>query len=68
MHKAPNVSNFGFPGKGDPLKEDMVNIGSARVVTLEDGWTVKTLDGRPSACFEHTVAITKNGPRILTAV
>lgn len=74
VHESPNVPNFGKPGKGDVLKEGMticiepmINQGSAKVYTLDDKWTVKTVDGRPSAHFEHTVAITKAGPEILTA-
>ena len=74
VHESPNVPNFGKPGKGDVLKEGMticiepmINQGSAKVYTLDDKWTVKTVDGKPSAHFEHTVAITKAGPEILTA-
>lgn len=73
VHEAPNVPNFGKAGTGDRLKEGMticiepmVNQGSAKVYTLDDNWTVKTLDGKLSAHFEHTVAITKDGPDILT--
>ena len=73
VHESPNVPNFGKPGKGDILKEGMticiepmINQGTAKVYTLEDKWTVKTIDGKPSAHFEHTVAITKAGPEILT--
>ncbi|MBE6741465.1 MAG: type I methionyl aminopeptidase, partial [Ruminococcaceae bacterium] len=46
--------------------EPMINLGTYKVKTLSDGWTVKTLDGKASAHFEHTVAITNNGPVILT--
>ena len=74
VHEHPNVPNFGKPGKGDVLKEGMticiepmINLGTAKVYTMDDKWTVKTLDGKPSAHFEHTVAITKAGPEILTA-
>ena len=73
VHEFPNVPNFGKAGKGDLLKEGMticiepmINQGSAKVYTLDDKWTVKTVDGKPSAHFEHTVAITKAGPEILT--
>ena len=73
VHEAPNVPNFGKAGTGDRLKEGMticiepmINQGTAKVYTLEDKWTVKTLDGKLSAHFEHTVAITKDGPDILT--
>ena len=73
-HEDPQVPNFGPAGKGSPLKEGMVlaiepmvNAGTHRVHTLPDRWTVVTTDGRMSAHFEHTVAITAAGPRILTA-
>jgi methionyl aminopeptidase len=73
MHEDPQVPNFGRPGTGVELKpgmvlaiEPMVNMGTWQVKTLGDGWTVVTLDGRYSAHFEHTVAITENGPVILT--
>jgi methionyl aminopeptidase len=73
MHEDPQLPNFGNPGKGPRLKagmvlaiEPMINIGTADVKVLEDGWTAITLDGSLSAHFEHTVAITKDGPRILT--
>jgi methionyl aminopeptidase len=74
MHEEPQVPNYGQPGKGKPLQEGlviaiepMVNLGKHDVKVLSDGWTVVTLDGKPSAHFEHTVAITANGPRILTS-
>ena len=73
MHEDPQVPNFGNPGKGPRLKpgmvlaiEPMINAGSADVKVLEDGWTAITVDGSLSAHFEHTVAITKDGPYILT--
>lgn len=73
MHEDPQLPNYGDPGKGPRLKvgmvlaiEPMINIGSAEVKVLEDGWTAVTIDGSVSAHFEHTVAITKNGPVILT--
>jgi methionyl aminopeptidase len=73
MHEDPQVPNYGDPGKGPRLKagmvlaiEPMINIGSAEVKVLEDGWTAITVDGSVSAHFEHTVAITKDGPVILT--
>jgi methionyl aminopeptidase len=46
----------------------MINLGTEKVRVLEDGWTVVTLDGRPSAHFEHTIAVTADGPEILTRV
>jgi len=73
MHEDPQLPNYGDPGKGPRLKagmvlaiEPMINIGSAEVKVLEDGWTAVTIDGSVSAHFEHTVAITKDGPVILT--
>jgi len=73
MHEDPQVPNFGDPGKGPRLKagmvlaiEPMINAGGAEVKVLEDGWTAVTVDGSFSAHFEHTVAITKDGPVILT--
>jgi methionyl aminopeptidase len=73
MHEDPQVPNFGVPGKGPRLKEGMVlaiepmvNQGGYNVKTLIDSWTVVTSDGSLSAHFEHSVAITRNGPLILT--
>lgn len=73
MHEDPNVPNYGTPGKGPLLCsgmvlaiEPMVNQGRAAVEALPDGWTVVTKDGLLSAHFEHTVAITDDGPLILT--
>lgn len=73
LHEEPSIPNFGKPRKGPMLKggmtfciEPMVNEGSARVVTLDDDWTVATEDGKLSAHFEHTVAVTGDGPLILT--
>ena len=73
MHEDPQVPNFGARGKGPRLKagmvlaiEPMINAGGAEVKVLPDGWTTVTLDGSYSAHFEHTVAITKDGPVILT--
>ena len=75
LHEEPQVPNFGPPGRGPRLKagmvlaiEPMVNVGDAEVEILEDGWTVVTADGQLSAHFEHTIAITDNGPEILTVV
>jgi methionyl aminopeptidase len=74
MHEDPQLPNYGNPGKGPRLKagmvlaiEPMINAGSAEVKVLPDGWTAVTVDGSLSAHFEHTVAITKDGPYILTA-
>jgi methionyl aminopeptidase len=73
MHEDPQVPNFGQRGKGPRLKagmvlaiEPMINAGGSGVKVLPDGWTTVTLDGSYSAHFEHTVAITKDGPRVLT--
>jgi methionyl aminopeptidase len=73
MHEDPQVPNFGTRGKGPRLKagmvlaiEPMINAGGAEVKVLPDGWTTVTMDGSLSAHFEHTVAITKDGPQVLT--
>ena len=73
MHEDPKVPNFGLSGRGPRLTpgmvlaiEPMVNMGTHMVETKEDGWTVVTQDRKCSAHFEHTVAITLNGPQILT--
>jgi methionyl aminopeptidase len=75
MHEDPQIPNFGNPGKGPKLKvgmtlaiEPMVNMGESAVEVLSDGWTVRTVDRKPSAHFEHTVAIGDEGPEILTVV
>lgn len=74
MHEDPQVPNVGSPDDGPKLKtgmvlaiEPMINMGTFQVKTMPDEWTVVTADGQPSAHFEHTVAITDNGPDILTA-
>lgn len=73
LHEDPEIPNFGAPHTGPILKEGMVlaiepmvNMGSWQTRVLEDGWTVVTRDGLPSAHFEHTVAVTAKGPEILT--
>lgn len=73
MHEDPQVPNYGRAGTGPTLKagmvlaiEPMINSGGAAVRSLDDGWTVVTEDGSLSAHFEHTVAITEDGPLILT--
>lgn len=73
LHEEPPVPNFGKPGTGARLKagmtiaiEPMVNMGRPEVETLSDGWTAVTKDGKLSAHFEHTVAVTKTGAEILT--
>jgi methionyl aminopeptidase len=73
LHEEPQVPNYGRRGSGPKLKsgmtlaiEPMVNMGGSAVRVLEDDWTVVTMDGKPSAHFEHTVLITKGEPEILT--
>ncbi len=73
MHEDPEVPNYGTPGHGPRLEEGMViciepmiTMGSPDILTLRDGWGVVTADGKPAAHIEHTVAITKDGPKILT--
>jgi methionyl aminopeptidase len=75
MHEKPEVPNYGKPGKGTRLRqgnvfavEPMVNVGDPATVLLDDGWSVMTADGSLSAHFEHTIAITENGPEILTVL
>jgi methionyl aminopeptidase len=74
MHEEPQIPNYGEPGRGPRLAEGMVlaiepmvNAGRPGVKILADGWTAVTKDGSLSAHFEHTVAVTASGPRILTA-
>lgn len=73
LHEDPQIPNYGSPGRGPKLKpgmtfaiEPMVNAGLSGVKVLEDGWTAVTIDGLLSAHFEHTIAVTDNGPEILT--
>ena len=73
MHEEPQVPNYGPAGRGLKLKEGMVlaiepmvNVGTRQTRLLDDGWTVVTDDGRRSAHFEHTIAITEHGPEVLT--
>ncbi|HET6946618.1 MAG TPA: type I methionyl aminopeptidase [bacterium] len=75
LHEEPQVPNFGEPGTGTVLRpgmtlaiEPMVNLGGSEVVMDGDGWTVRTRDGRPSAHFEHTVAVSEDGSDVLTAI
>jgi methionyl aminopeptidase len=74
LHEEPQIANYGEPGRGPRLAEGMtlaiepmVNMGKAGVKVLADGWTAVTKDGSLSAHFEHTVAVTKDGPLVLTA-
>ena len=73
LHEDPQIPNYGPPARGPKLKpgmtlaiEPMVNIGVPGVKVLDDGWTAVTIDGRRSAHFEHTIAVTEDGPEILT--
>jgi methionyl aminopeptidase len=74
LHEEPQIPNYGTPGRGPRLSEGMVlaiepmvNLGKPGVKVLGDGWTAVTRDGQLSAHFEHTVAITHDGPLVLTA-
>ena len=73
LHEEPQIPNFGKKRQGYQLKpgmciaiEPMINAGNKEVFTAEDGWTIYTSDGKASAHFEHTIAITNNGPKILS--
>lgn len=73
MHEAPQIPNYGRPGTREKIRvgycfaiEPMLNLGTPETRTLEDKWTVVTADGRPSAHAEHTIAVTADGPEILT--
>ena len=73
LHEEPQVPNYGKRGSGPKLKagmtlaiEPMVNMGRAEVRILEDKWTVVTIDGLPSAHFEHTILVTNGQPEVLT--
>jgi methionyl aminopeptidase len=74
-HEEPQVPNFGVPGRGPALVEGltiaiepMITAGGPQIVVADDGWSISTADGSLSAHFEHTVAVTADGPRVLTAV
>ncbi|MGI9034566.1 MAG: type I methionyl aminopeptidase [Pyrinomonadaceae bacterium] len=73
MHESPQIPNYGRPGTKEKIRvgycfavEPMVNMGTAETKTLSDKWTVVTADGKPSAHFEHTIAVLETGPEILT--
>lgn len=75
MHESPQIPNFGKPGRGPRLQEGMVlaiepmiNAGTYNVKVLDNDWTVVTVDGKPSAHYEHTVAITDGEPMLLTVL
>lgn len=73
LHEAPEVPNYGRPGTGKKIQnglviaiEPMINMGTRRVKTLKDGWTIVTADGKPSAHFEHDIAIIDGKPEVLS--
>jgi len=73
MHESPQIPNYGRQGTKERIRagycfaiEPMLNLGTAETRTLSDKWTVVTLDGKPSAHAEHTLAVTADGPEILT--
>jgi methionyl aminopeptidase len=75
MHEEPQVPNYGEPGRGPKLSpgvtiaiEPMITAGAENIVLADDHWSISTADGSLAAHFEHTVAVTENGPRILTGV
>ncbi len=75
LHEDPPIPNYGLPGRGPKLQagmvlaiEPMINIGTYKIEVLSDGWTVVTADRMRSAHYEHTIAITEEGPQILTAL
>jgi methionyl aminopeptidase len=75
MHEDPQIPNYGKPGTRDLIRngyvfaiEPMINLGKHHTKVLSDGWTVATVDGLPSAHVEHTIAVTEEGPQVLTRV
>ena len=75
LHEEPQVPNYGHPNQGYKLHsgmciaiEPMINLGGREIYTAKDGWTILTADGKPSAHFEHTIAIMDDGPKILSKV
>ena len=75
LHEEPQIPNYGQPKQGYKLSEGMciaiepmINMGNKDIKTDADGWTIRTLDGEVSAHFEHTIAITSEGPRVLSEV
>jgi methionyl aminopeptidase len=73
LHEEPQIPNFGKPGTGPLIKagmcfaiEPMINLGTEKIYTKSDNWTICTQDGLPSAHFEHTITITEEGAKILT--
>jgi methionyl aminopeptidase len=75
LHEAPDLPNYGQTGHGNRLEpgmvlalEPMINLGSRRIRVLDDGWTIVTVDHQPSAHYENTLVVTREGPLILTAL
>ena len=75
LHEEPQIPNYGNPKQGYQLCEGMciaiepmINMGKKEIKTDSDGWTIRTTDGKVSAHFEHTIAITSKGPRILSKI
>ena len=75
LHEEPQIPNFGTPGTGLKIEagmcfaiEPMINLGTEKIYTKSDSWTICTQDGLPSAHFEHTIAITKGKAEILTKI
>jgi len=73
LHEEPQVPNYGLPKQGHEIKEGMclaiepmINLGNKEIKTDDDGWTIRTLDGKLSAHFEHTIAVTSDGPLVLS--
>ena len=73
LHEEPQVPNYGPPKQGHEIKEGMclaiepmINLGNKEIKTDDDGWTIRTLDGKLSAHFEHTIAVTADGPLVLS--
>lgn len=75
LHESPDIPNYGRAGSGFELKagmtiaiEPMVNLGTEQIFIEDDGWTIRTVDGKPSAHFEHTILVTQDGAEILTEI
>ena len=75
LHEEPQIPNYGLPNQGYKLHsgmciaiEPMINLGKRDIYTSNDGWTILTADGKASAHFEHTIAITDDGPKVLSIV
>src|SRR5207244_8690683 len=75
MHEDPQIPNYGKPGRGPKIRtgyvfavEPMINLGTQYTKVLDDGWTVVTLDGQPSSHAERTIAVSEDGPEVLTRI